>query len=49
LKDIYDILKEWKKRRGGKFALATLVRAQGSTYRRPGARMLVCADGEMIG
>jgi len=49
LKDIYDILKEWKKRRVGKFALATLVRAQGSTYRRPGARMLVCADGEMIG
>ena len=42
-------MKEWKKRRVGKFALATLVRAQGSTYRRPGARMLVCADGEMIG
>lgn len=49
MKDIYDILKEWKKRRGGKFALATLVRAQGSSYRRPGARMLICADGQMIG
>ena len=49
MKDIYDILKEWKKRRVGKFALATLVRAQGSSYRRPGARMLICADGEMIG
>ena len=49
MKDIYDILKEWKKRRGGKSALATLVRAQGSSYRRPGARMLICADGEMIG
>jgi xanthine/CO dehydrogenase XdhC/CoxF family maturation factor len=49
LKDIYDILKEWKKRRVGKFALATLVRAQGSSYRRPGARMLICADGQMIG
>lgn len=49
MKDIYDILKEWKKRRGDKFALATLVRAQGSSYRRPGARMLICADGEMIG
>ena len=49
MKDIYDILTELKQRRGEKFALATLVRAQGSSYRRPGARMLVCADGKTIG
>lgn len=49
MKDIYDILKEWKKRRGEKFALATLVRAQGSSYRRPGARMLICSDGAIVG
>jgi xanthine/CO dehydrogenase XdhC/CoxF family maturation factor len=49
LKDIYDILREWKKRRGERFALATLVRAQGSSYRRPGARMLICEDGTIVG
>jgi xanthine dehydrogenase accessory factor len=49
LKDIYDILSEVKRRRGEKFALATLVRAQGSSYRRPGARMLIRADGETVG
>ena len=30
-------------------ALATLVRAKGSSYRRPGARMLICADGATAG
>jgi xanthine dehydrogenase accessory factor len=49
LKDIYDILRDWKVRRGERFALATLVRAQGSSYRRPGARMLICADGKTVG
>jgi xanthine/CO dehydrogenase XdhC/CoxF family maturation factor len=49
LKDIYDILREWKMRRGERFVLATLVRAQGSSYRRPGARMLICEDGITVG
>jgi len=49
MKDIYDIVGEWKKRRGQRFALATLVRAEGSSYRRPGARMLICQDGHTIG
>jgi len=49
VKDLYDIINEVKRRRGEKFALATLVRAQGSSYRRPGARMLICADGAMVG
>ena len=55
MKDIYDILREWKKRRaenrqsGSDFALATLVRAEGSSYRRPGARMLICQNGELVG
>ena len=55
MKDVYDILREWKKRSGEKcqsgsdFALATLVRAKGSTYRRPGARMLICNDGKTVG
>ena len=32
-------------RQGGAAALVTLVRAAGSSYRRPGARLLVAGDG----
>lgn len=35
--------------RGEKMALATVVGARGSTYRRPGARLLVAEGGELIG
>src|SRR5919106_3728208 len=34
---------------GRKIALATIVGVNGSTYRRPGARLLVAEDGEMVG
>ncbi len=51
MKEIYDILREVgrdrRARRG--FALATLVRAEGSSFRRPGARMLICQDGKTVG
>jgi len=49
LKEIHDILREFDKRRGQSFALATLVRTEGSSYRRPGARFLICEDGCTIG
>jgi xanthine dehydrogenase accessory factor len=49
LKEIYDILGEFKTRRGERFALATLVSAEGSSYRRPGARMLICTNGKAVG
>ena len=49
MKEIVDIICEWERRRRQPFALATLVRAQGSSYRRPGARMLVCSDGTTAG
>lgn len=50
MKDLSDILREWKQRQSGSdFALATLVRAEGSSYRRPGARMLICEDGTTVG
>jgi xanthine dehydrogenase accessory factor len=49
LKDIYDILREVPQRPDELFALATLVRAEGSSYRRPGARMLICKDGKTVG
>lgn len=35
--------------RGEAFALATVVAVRGSSYRRPGARLLVPAEGEPIG
>ena len=49
MKDIYDIVAEAKKRSGEALALATLVRAEGSSYRRPGARLLICGDGRTVG
>jgi xanthine dehydrogenase accessory factor len=49
MKDICDILREVRRRRREEFALATLVRVEGSSYRRPGARMLICADGKTVG
>jgi xanthine dehydrogenase accessory factor len=35
--------------RGIQAALATVVNVTGSTYRRPGARMLIAADGQTVG
>ena len=51
MKEIQDIVRAYdaacqlKKRT----ALATVVQVEGSAYRRPGARMLVTEDGELIG
>jgi xanthine/CO dehydrogenase XdhC/CoxF family maturation factor len=41
------IVEMW--RRGGAVALVTLVRVEGSSYRRVGARLLVGSDGEYAG
>src|SRR5450432_1236067 len=49
MKEIQDILAEFEHRRGEPLALATLVRAHGSSYRRPGARMLITSDGGTVG
>lgn len=49
MKEISNILKTFERRRGEPLALATLVRAHGSSYRRPGARMLITADGQTVG
>ena len=49
MRDLADILCEWERRQDEALALATLVRATGSSYRRPGARMLVSADGTTVG
>ena len=42
-----QIVRLWQK--GGAAAFVTLVRAEGSSYRRPGARMLMVAGGEYAG
>jgi xanthine/CO dehydrogenase XdhC/CoxF family maturation factor len=49
VKDIYDIVAEAQERSGESFALATLVHAKGSSYRRPGARLLICGNGRTVG
>jgi xanthine dehydrogenase accessory factor len=49
--EIVDVLSaiETLRARGEKMALATVVASQGSTYRRPGARLLVAESGDLIG
>lgn len=51
MKELQRILKTFEQNQnsGQSLALATLVKAQGSTYRRPGARMLMTSQGQMIG
>jgi xanthine dehydrogenase accessory factor len=41
------IVERWEK--GNAAALVTLVRVEGSSYRRPGARLLVTTDGNTVG
>ena len=49
--EISDVLEaiETLSARGEKMALATIVSVRGSTYRRPGARLLVPESGDLIG
>ena len=51
MKELRNILEEAQRLsdRGEDFAIATVVKIGGSTYRRPGARMLVRNDGTHIG
>jgi xanthine dehydrogenase accessory factor len=49
LKELADIVCEFERSRGEPMALATLVRSRGSSYRRPGARMLVTENGRTVG
>src|SRR5688572_20434070 len=51
MKEIKDIVKAFKQAvaKGKKTALATVVSVEGSSYRRPGARMLITEDGELTG
>ena len=51
MKEITDILLAYDEAHaaGREAALATVVRVEGSAYRRPGARMLVLGDGTTVG
>ena len=49
MREIRDILRYAELCRGETLALATLVAARGSSYRRPGARMLIGSDGKTAG
>jgi xanthine dehydrogenase accessory factor len=51
MKEIRDILRAFDvaQSEGKRSALATVVHVEGSSYRRPGARMLVTEDGQLTG
>jgi len=51
MKEIADIVKAYKNalKAGLQVALATVVQVEGSSYRRPGARMLVAENGQLTG
>ncbi|MCF2487425.1 XdhC family protein [Dyadobacter sp. CY347] len=51
MKEITDIISSYESAvtAGKKTALATVVHVEGSSYRRPGARMLVTDDGQLTG
>jgi len=51
MKEIRDIIKTYDdaKQQGKQTALATVVHLEGSSYRRPGARMLIEDDGQLTG
>lgn len=49
MREIGDIIRKFEGERDRSHALATLVKAYGSSYRRPGARMLISSDGSATG
>jgi xanthine/CO dehydrogenase XdhC/CoxF family maturation factor len=51
VKEISEIIRSYEQAivAGKKMALATVVHVEGSSYRRPGARMLVTDDGQLTG
>jgi len=51
VKEIRDIISAFDEaqKQGKKTALATVVHVDGSSYRRPGARMLITEDGQITG
>jgi xanthine/CO dehydrogenase XdhC/CoxF family maturation factor len=49
MKALQQIIKRVAENRSHPWALATLVQTEGSTYRKPGARLLIEPDGKTLG
>jgi len=51
VKKLQEIVSAWETHcaEGREAVLATIVQVSGSTYRRPGARMLLAAEGRLAG
>ena len=51
MKELQEILQtiEQLEKTGTRYAIATVVKVSGSTYRGPGARMLISEDGKTVG
>jgi len=51
MKEIRDIIRSYQVHKSleKRCALATVVHVEGSSYRRPGARMLISEDGRLTG
>jgi len=49
MKALQQIVKRVAENPSQRWALATLVQTEGSTYRKPGARLLIEADGKTLG
>lgn len=49
MSEVRVILQQWKKAPDSSYAMATVVRVVGSSYRKPGARMLIDQTGHSVG
>lgn len=48
IKQLFDVLKEWQQQ-GLSAVFVSVVTLEGSSYRRPGVRMIISENGKMIG
>ncbi|WP_134698738.1 XdhC family protein [Ammoniphilus sp. YIM 78166] len=49
MNDFYRHMKKMKEKNRDRFAMATVIAVDGSAYRHPGAKMLICEDGSQYG
>jgi xanthine dehydrogenase accessory factor len=49
MNDFYRLLKKMKENDKSRFAMATIIGVDGSSYRHPGAKMLISEDGSQYG
>jgi xanthine dehydrogenase accessory factor len=49
VKELFELIEAWRPARGLPHVVATVLRVEGSSYRRPGARMLMNVHGRVAG